>query len=50
MNEVSLTGLRKHFGSLEVIHGVDLKIEEGGFCVLVDQFFRVPSKRTTGLP
>ena len=35
MTEVSLAGLKKRFGSVEVIHGVDLKIVEGEFCVFV---------------
>jgi lactose/L-arabinose transport system ATP-binding protein len=30
-----LTGVRKSFGALEVIHGIDLQIEEGSFVVFV---------------
>jgi lactose/L-arabinose transport system ATP-binding protein len=32
---VTLTDIRKSFGSLEVIHGIDLKIAEGSFVVFV---------------
>ncbi|WP_438754076.1 ABC transporter ATP-binding protein [Pararhizobium sp. O133] len=32
---VVLTDIRKNFGSLEVIHGIDLKITEGSFVVFV---------------
>src|SRR5882762_9092121 len=32
---VVLTDIRKSFGSLEVIHGIDLKIAEGSFVVFV---------------
>ncbi|TCL72857.1 sn-glycerol-3-phosphate ABC transporter ATP-binding protein UgpC [Rhizobium sp. BK251] len=32
---VVLTGIRKSFGSLDVIHGVDLSIDEGSFVVFV---------------
>jgi lactose/L-arabinose transport system ATP-binding protein len=32
---VVLTDIRKNFGSLEVIHGIDLKIAEGSFVVFV---------------
>ena len=35
MAEVSIQGLRKDFGSLEVIHGVDFEIADGAFAVLV---------------
>jgi multiple sugar transport system ATP-binding protein len=32
---VTLSGVRKSFGSTEVVHGVDIAIEDGRFCVLV---------------
>jgi len=32
---VVLSDIRKNFGSLEVIHGIDLKIDEGSFVVFV---------------
>ena len=35
MAEVSLRGLRKSYGALEVIHGVDVEMEDGAFVVLV---------------
>ena len=35
MASVSLNGVRKSFGSTEVVHGVDVEIEDGEFCVLV---------------
>ena len=35
MAEVTLQGVRKAFGSTEVVHGVDIAIEDGEFCVLV---------------
>ena len=35
MASVSLRGVRKSFGALEVLHGVDLDIAEGEFVVLV---------------
>jgi multiple sugar transport system ATP-binding protein len=35
MAEVKLTGVRKSFQSLEVIHGIDLTIDDGAFTVLV---------------
>ncbi|MCW5750802.1 MAG: ABC transporter ATP-binding protein [Alphaproteobacteria bacterium] len=35
MAEVKLVGLRKSFGRTEVIHGVDLRIEDGEFVVFV---------------
>ena len=35
MSNVTLTDLRKSFGGLEVIKGVDLRIEPGEFCVFV---------------
>ncbi|HZR67411.1 MAG TPA: sn-glycerol-3-phosphate ABC transporter ATP-binding protein UgpC [Burkholderiales bacterium] len=35
MASVSLRGVRKAFGATEVVHGVDVAIEDGEFCVLV---------------
>jgi multiple sugar transport system ATP-binding protein/alpha-glucoside transport system ATP-binding protein len=35
MSEVSLRGVRKSYGSLEVVHGVDLDIKSGEFVVFV---------------
>jgi len=35
MSAVSLHGVRKSFGSTEVVHGVDISIADGEFCVLV---------------
>ena len=35
MSSVTLTGVRKSFGSTEVLHGVDVAVEDGEFCVLV---------------
>ncbi|MBU2957845.1 sn-glycerol-3-phosphate ABC transporter ATP-binding protein UgpC [Paracoccus sp. 1_MG-2023] len=35
MASVEITGLRKAFGAVEVIHGVDLNIEDGEFVALV---------------
>jgi multiple sugar transport system ATP-binding protein len=35
MAEVTLKAVRKAFGSTEVVHGVDVAIEDGEFCVLV---------------
>jgi multiple sugar transport system ATP-binding protein len=35
MAAVSLRGVRKSFGSTAVVHGVELDIEDGEFCVLV---------------
>jgi len=35
MAQVLLSGVRKAFGSTEVVHGVDVSIEDGEFCVLV---------------
>src|SRR6188768_4497415 len=32
---VTLAGVRKFFGSTEVLHGVDVAVEDGEFCVLV---------------
>ena len=35
MASVTLSGVRKSFGSIEVVHGVDIGVEDGEFCVLV---------------
>jgi multiple sugar transport system ATP-binding protein len=35
MAGVTLRGVRKSFGSTEVVHGVDISIADGEFCVLV---------------
>jgi len=35
MSAVSLRAVRKSFGSTEVVHGVDISIADGEFCVLV---------------
>ncbi len=35
MSRVTLTGVKKQYGELEVIHGIDLSIDEGEFCVFV---------------
>src|SRR5689334_24144159 len=35
MAAVTLSAVRKSFGSTEVVHGVDVPIEDGEFCVLV---------------
>jgi multiple sugar transport system ATP-binding protein len=35
MAEVSIRGLRKSFGTVEALKGIDLDIREGEFCVLV---------------
>lgn len=35
MASVEITGLKKNFGAVEVIHGVDLQIEDGEFVALV---------------
>jgi multiple sugar transport system ATP-binding protein len=35
MASVTLSGVRKSFGSTEVVHGVDISIADGEFCVLV---------------
>jgi len=35
MAAVSLNGVRKAFGTTAVVHGVDIAIEDGEFCVLV---------------
>jgi multiple sugar transport system ATP-binding protein len=35
MASVTLSGVRKNFGSTEVLHGVDITVDDGEFCVLV---------------
>jgi multiple sugar transport system ATP-binding protein len=35
MASVTLSGVKKSFGSTEVLHGVDVAVEDGEFCVLV---------------
>ena len=35
MASVTLSRVRKSFGSVEVVHGVDIAIDDGEFCVLV---------------
>ena len=35
MARVTVHGLRKSYGPVQVIHGVDLEIEDGEFAVLV---------------
>ena len=35
MAAVTLTGVHKSFGTTAVVHGIDLGIEDGEFCVLV---------------
>src|SRR3989454_6977280 len=35
MASVTLSGVRKSFGSAEVVHGVDIEVEDGEFCVIV---------------
>ena len=35
MASVTLSGVRKSFGSTEVVHGVDIGVDDGEFCVLV---------------
>ena len=35
MAAVKITGVHKRFGSTHVIHGVDIDIADGEFCVLV---------------
>src|SRR4051812_42525020 len=35
MAAVTLRGVRKSFGSTQVVHGVDISIADGEFCVLV---------------
>ena len=35
MSGVRLEGVTKRFGETQVIHGVDLRIDDGEFCVFV---------------
>src|SRR5512140_1092607 len=35
MSEVVLHGIRKSFGKLEILHGIDLEIKDGEFVVFV---------------
>ena len=35
MGRVAIEGVRKKYGALEVIHGLNIDIEEGEFVVLV---------------
>ena len=35
MSRVDLEAVRKRYGTVEVIHGIDLAIEDGSFCVFV---------------
>jgi ABC-type sugar transport system ATPase subunit len=35
MADVRLRGIKKSFGKVDIIHGVDLDIEDGEFCVFV---------------
>src|SRR6476646_11324595 len=35
MAALTLSGMRKSFGTTEVVHGIDLQVENGEFCVLV---------------
>ena len=35
MAEVNLRGVFKSFGSTRVVHGVDIRVADGEFCVLV---------------
>ncbi len=35
MSRVELEAVRKRYGAVEVIHGIDLAIEDGSFCVFV---------------
>ncbi len=35
MTSLTLAGIRKRFGTVDVLHGVDLTIESGEFCVFV---------------
>src|SRR5687768_17234487 len=35
MAAVTVAGARKSFGATEVVHGVDIEVEDGEFCVLV---------------
>ena len=35
MSQVTLTNTKKRYGDSEVIHGIDLTVKEGEFCVFV---------------
>ena len=35
MATVSLNGIKKTFGKIDVIHGIDVEIEDGEFIVIV---------------
>ena len=35
MTEIRLSEVKKAYGEVEVIHGVDLKVDAGEFCVFV---------------
>src|SRR5688500_1364675 len=35
MATLSLRNVRKHFGAVEVLHNIDLELEDGGFLVLL---------------
>ena len=35
MTEIRLSDVKKAYGEVEVIHGVDLKVDAGEFCVFV---------------
>ena len=35
MATLDIVGLRKRFGSLEILKGIDITLEKGGFLVLV---------------
>ena len=35
MSDLELRGVTKAYGSVEVIKGIDLKVEDGDFCVFV---------------
>ena len=35
MTEIQLSDVKKAYGEVEVIHGVDLKVDSGEFCVFV---------------
>ena len=39
MSSVSLTNATKNYDDIRVIHGVDLHIEAGDFCVFVGPFW-----------
>jgi len=35
MSGVTIQGVRKRFGAVEVLHGIDVQVDEGAFAVLV---------------